>query len=115
MTGEKEAFSWTRSISLATRMSPLWMTVRVTESSSIASHRHDQVAPLVDPRARARVDQGRRVELLDQRRAVEPLAGPEPLAPVDRRLEPAAVDVDPAGRRRGLAAGRPVPGRQPAE
>src|SRR5258706_14269544 len=63
--------------------SALPMTSRVILSTS--HHLDEQVGALVGDRVLAREDDGGRVHLLDDRRAVQAVAGEEALAPVDRR------------------------------
>ena len=97
MTGENEVFSCTRSISLATCRRPFWMTARVTGSRAIQSNLplgrrsadvDDEIAQPVDVGGRARIDQDRGVELRDDRRTGDRGADRQPVAAVDRRVEP---------------------------
>ena len=82
ITGEKDVFSCTRSISLQTCFRPFSMTASVTGSSGIdrtfglrlCSDVDDEVAELVDLRPRAWINDDRRIRLLT-------MAGPEIVAP----------------------------------
>src|SRR5512147_2086997 len=112
ITGLNAARQNARSISLHTCCRPFWITARVTGSIVLAvasitapprrSHRHDQVAEPVALHGAARLDERGAVELLDHRRPVEACPRGQALAPVDRRVDPALLEPDPAPLDLGL-------------
>ena len=96
-----------RSISLQTCIRPFCSTERVIGSSASCSRRRHSVPvqtltirlPIGSTSTRcARLDHGRAVELLDDRRPLEPRRDRQPLAHVDRRVVPAAGEPDRARR-----------------
>src|SRR5207249_197340 len=80
----------------------------VGASSSERTDGDLQVAERVDTDAVPRLDHRRGVELFHDRRPRELDAGPELLAPVDRRVVPAAVEPRTAAPGGGGGAGRAV-------
>src|SRR6266576_2203189 len=103
ITGEKDVFSCTRSISLAIWRRPLWMTARVTGSSAmdilsggLGADGDDDIAEPVDGGGGARIDQDRGVELGHDRRSLDCGADRQAVATENRRVEPAAGEIDRA-------------------
>ena len=102
MIGENDVFSWARSISLATITRLLWTTDRGDRVDLHAGCEASVMIRLPNASMTARVaglDDRRRVELLDDGRALQRVAGTQRRARDDRRVHPCAGEPDACGAR----------------